>query len=1040
MFTVLHSGAGAGKTHALVKHYLAHCLAAAEPGAYRQVLALTFTNKAAGEMRERVMRYLEALAAADTNNAQLADVMDTLVRRTGTDPATIAQRAAATLTHMLHHWGDVAIGTIDAFTRRVVRPFARDLQLDHELRMTTEEAYYRDRAVEGLIAEAGVSPTVTGLLTEACLQLLHEERGWDPEKPLQELGGQLSRENAIGPMQELGALDALQVQELARTLRTQEHAFRQQVNALGHEALRMIEDAGLTVQDMAHGAGGIHGSFRKLAAFTEDWDPPGRNAQKTLETGKWHSGKADREAIAALERISGPLTELFHQALELRESGYRAFVIRRAVGRELLTAYTLHALDQHLEAIKRADGVTFFSDLTRKVAQVVRHEPVPFIHERMGERYRHFLIDEFQDTSLLQWNALLPLIDNALGSGGSALLVGDAKQAIYRWRNGEVRLFQGLPRIFRRDPTDAAEAQREGTLVRTYGETPPLNRNYRSTATIIRFNNALFGTLCDTLPEHLRGIYDSHAQQVEREVEGLVRLERLPSDVKGAEREIAMLDHVQRQLDAALQDGFAPGDVAVLVRSGNLGRTVARHLVANGHAVVSPDGLRLSGDPVIELLLDLLRFLYTGDPASAARVLQGQARIFAAHGVETVEPFAGEEGLVDPAERLHRWLDAHGKPRLRTTLTDLIARLARAHGIQPAADAQVLTLLDEAHAFTTQHGQDIGGFIAYYERSGEKRSLDPPAHGRAVQVMTVHKSKGLEFPVVLVPDAQMAGRGNHAERLWIRPGDAVPGLPVALVREDKKLREQEVPELLEEDAMRQLDALNLLYVAFTRAGQRLHALVHEGSHDTVSKALLAYLGSHGTEGLLELGQRLPPWKVQDHPHTDDLVDVNSNDGMPALAIRFEAPESWDPTDPDPYRRFGNAVHGLLAQVATAADVYEAVHDAVSRGELEEGSAGVLAEKLHALLGSPALAPWYGAGLRVRSEATLITAEGRSLRPDRVVQDGEALRVLDFKTGRPSPMHHEQVRSYMHHLGELGHPHVEGALLYLPEGELMFVAP
>ncbi len=1033
MFAVLHSSAGAGKTHALVKHYLVHALRGDDPAAYRRVLALTFTNKAAGEMRERVLEYLEKLAAGGPHEGAMADVAGHLGTQAGIDEAALARRANAVLGHMLHHWGDVAISTIDAFTRRMVRPFARDLQLDAELRMTTEETYYRQRAVEALVAEAGGDPKVTRLLTEACLQLLHEERGWDPEKPLLELAGELTKESSIRPMELLSELDADTVLALIDRLRKEVAAFREQVRALGNEALKLLEEASVAVDEMAYGKSGIHGWFRKLAAFDGELDQPGTNTRKPIETGKWHAAKASPGTIAALDTLSPRLTELFHMSVALRERGLGTYILRRAVVRDLVTAYTLHELALRLEEVKRTDGVVFFSDLTRKVAAVVAEEPVSFIHERMGARYRHYLIDEFQDTSLLQWNTLLPLIEEALGTGGSALLVGDAKQAIYRWRNGEVRLFQRFPALFGSDPHHPRTSQRAAVLAAHFHRPEPLAHNHRSGRTVVEFNNALFGALKALLSDDLRSVFDDHAQIPWRPEPGLVqlrRMERLMGEEATAKRDASLLEWVQQALD----DGFRPGEIAVLVRSATESHRMAHTLVRAGHAVVSPNGLQLAGDPVVELLIDLLRFIHDRHAIAAARVMQWQAMIADAG---PVDPFM--TGPDDPVAHMDRFLAAHGKPTLHTTLTDLLTQLALAHGIHPAGDARLLTLLDEAHAFSTMHGQDIGGFLEHWDRTGRTRSLEPPENDDAVQVMTIHKAKGLQFPVVIVPNATLRTGAVHGERLWVRPGDAVPELPVAMVRTGKAINSIGLPEVTAETNARQLDDLDLLYVAFTRAAQRLHALVPEGG-GSMGDALLRYMAEAGTPEELLWGQRAAPWPRR-AATTARFIDAVEPAADPiSRYIRHEAPAEWDPADPDPYRRYGNAVHAAMARVDTVHDLIPAMEEAVAVGGIDAAAAETLIRRLRPLLGSPALAPWFGDGLQVRTEATLITADGHTLRPDRVVMDGGHMRVLDIKTGHRSPVHHQQVQAYMQQLAALGHPHIEGALLYLPEGILEPVAP
>ncbi|MBL7939515.1 MAG: UvrD-helicase domain-containing protein [Flavobacteriales bacterium] len=1034
MFKVLHSSAGAGKTHMLVKHYLEHCLSGHEPEGYRQVLALTFTNKAAAEMKERVLDYLERLSNGAVNDGPMPDLADHLKKVCKVDDATLQERADAVLGHMLHHWSDVAISTIDAFTHRVVRPFARDLRLDHDLRMTTEQTYYRERAVDALIEAAGSDPRITELLTQACLQLLHEERSWDPSKPLLDLSNELLKESAIKPLEKMRSLSVGEIVPLIDRLNRDGVLFRRRVNALGKAGLDLFAQHGLGEADVAYGKGGILGYFRKLSQFTDAWDAPGPQALKPLATGKWNSAKATPDAIAALEGIAHRLKDLFEEADSIREKDLRKYLVQRAVARELLPAFALHELDTKLEALKQADGVAFFGDLTRRVAEVVKNERVPFIYERLGERYRHFLIDEFQDTSLLQWNALLPLIENALSSGGSTLLVGDAKQAIYRWRNGEVRLFVDLPNVFGRGD-DPEEAEREATLIRSYCEGERLDHNRRSAKRIIAFNNALFGALAQQLPQDLRAVYDRHDQRTFHTDEGIVSIERAGPGVKGVELQQAILDHALRNFERALADGFSPGDIAILVRSKRIGRAIAAHLLEHGHAVISPDGLQLAADPAIQLLIELLRFLHAGEAVAAVRVLQWQAIVAADRAGSTtpVGLFTPGNDLPDPAALVAQWLSDHGQPRLRTTLTGLVTELARAHGLKPAEDAAVLTLLDEVHKWTTDHTQDIGGFLEHWDRSGGERSTATPEQGQAVQVMTVHKSKGLQFPVVIVPDARMSSNTNHGELFWVDPGEAVPELEVALIRESRTSRGAELPEMIEEDGLRTLDALNLLYVAFTRPEQRLYAFVPDGT-DAVTKGLIEFITAN--EQLVRPGGSVePPRKKRSTEAAGPLFDITADHGPPTLTIRFEAPDDWDPADPDPRRAFGTAVHETLAATRTADDLPRSLQRAVSAGDLTEEQSAALLRHLGPRINSPDLAPWFAPHLDVRAEATLITADGHSLRPDRLVFDGDRVRVLEFKTGAPSQAHEHQVRAYLDLLRQLGHREVEGAVWYLSDGRL-----
>ncbi|MBL7951165.1 MAG: UvrD-helicase domain-containing protein [Flavobacteriales bacterium] len=1038
MFLVLHSSAGAGKTHALVKHYLTYCLRGEDHGAYRQVLALTFTNKAAAEMKERVIGYLERLAEPGNAEGPVRDVIDHLTSVTAISEQALATRAHAVLGHMLHNWSDVAISTIDAFTRRVVRPFTRDLRLDHDLRMTTEQTYYRERAVQALIDAAGSDERITAILSQACLQLLHEERSWDPAKPLLDLSHELLKESSIAPLERLRSFSAEELGPLTERLNRDIAVFRQQVRNIGREALQSFAAHGLTEADVAHGKGGVLGYFRKLARFADVWDAPGPQTLKPFETGKWHSGKATPTAIAALDGLADRLTALFQRAEELRTTGLRDHFIQRSVVRELLPAFALHELDVKLEALKTEDGVTFFSDLTRRVAEVVKNEPVPFIYERLGERYRHFLIDEFQDTSLLQWNALLPLIENALANGGSTLLVGDAKQAIYRWRNGEVRLFVELPQLFGRDPADDAARQRQDTLERYFQRGERLAHNRRSAQRIIAFNNALHGALAKHLQTSLQKVYDAHDQRTSHTDLGAVHIEPAETGLRGEALQEALLANTLRWTQEAVAAGFGPGDIAVLVRSKRTGRAVAKHLLQNGYPVVSPDGSQLAADPGVQLLTEWLRFLHTGEEASAVRVLQWRTIVLGtASEAEFTDPFHSPEALPKPVAQLRQWLRQNGDPRLRTTIVSLVSQLARLHSMEPAEDASVLTLLDEIHAWTTEHAQDIGAFLEHWDRSGGERSAAAAGQGQAVQVMTVHKSKGLQFPVVIVPDTRMAGNGDHGELFWIKPGEAVPELEVALIREGKLSKAAELEELQEEEGLRHLDALNLLYVAFTRPEQRLYAFVPEAS-DIITKALRAFVVEHPELARTDAPPETP--RKQRSPSTgDQLRGVRGASGSPKVTLRFEAPDDWDPAHPDPARAYGTAVHQALERTLTADQWGPSLQAAVAAGDLTTEQASVLLERLGPWIASDTMAPWFGPGLDVRAEAALITADGHALRPDRLIIEGDNVRVLEIKTGRPADAHARQLRTYLQLLRELGYPQVDGTIWYVGDGHLEHVA-
>jgi ATP-dependent exoDNAse (exonuclease V) beta subunit len=991
------------------------------------VLALTFTNKAAMEMRERAVRYLRELSRNAEYDGALEDVYLYLRTTTGLNNEALKTRTDRLLRHMLHHWSEVAISTIDAFTQRVVRPFAQELRLAYDLRMSTDQQGLLQRAVERLIALAGEDTRVTEILGQACLQLLADEARWDPERPLLELSRELQNERSILPLQRIGAMDVAMVAQIGGTIRSEQRAFRDRVRAIGSEALHLLENAGVKAEHLFQTTRGIFGVFRKFSEF--DGAPVELNsyARATLEAGKWEGSRMTTDARAALLAVRPRLEELARSGLDLLATGYRDYLVRAAVQRDLPATFALHELEKQLEAAKQDEGVAFFSDLTRRVAEVVAREPVPFIHERMGERYHHFLIDEFQDTSVLQWTCLLPLIDNALSSGGSALLVGDAKQAIYRWRNGEVRLFAELPHLFNKDD-DPITLEREATLVRTHGPLPTLDHNRRSSPTIITFNNALFGALAQQLPQQLAGIYAGHEQRSGKDRPGHVAIDQLSGEVHGEERWNDLLTTLDKALTEALEDGARPGDVAILVRTSTQGNRIAQYLLDKGHAVLSPDGLKVNADPCVGAVIEALRAVVFNDGAAAMKAWQLRALLLDT-SPEAVDPLAGIDRAPDALAELRRLLsriELHGQ-------LDALAQLLRSvhHELLPdqPLEAPFLGVLDEAHAWNIDHPGDLRSFLDHWERSGTDRGIAPPTNGDAIHVMTIHKAKGLEFPVVIVPDASMRTRARSTERIWIDPRGAVPALDAALVAYGSTLLQSGVPELVLEEELRRLDELNLLYVAFTRAVDRLYAFVREDANDTTGSGLNAWLTLNGDGGQYRSGERAPLGQKTVQTAARTL-------GPPTRMPVGLAPRHQASVDDSPAMARGRAMHAILARITDPDDLDASLDAAVREGDVAEQERPALYTALFNTLNDPRLRPWLVGSGEVRNEATIVDMHGKAWRPDRVMMSPDEVRVLDLKTGAQRPEHLDQVGHYVDLLKAMGHTHVKGALYYISSDALV----
>ncbi len=1033
MLQVLHSSAGSGKTHALVKRYVLLALQQ-DHRAYRNILALTFTNKAAAEMKDRVLLYLRQLADQEFTDQRIADLLAALKDANGIGPEEATARAQAVLRDMLHHWSDLSITTIDAFVRRLVKPFTRDLKLDQDLRMSTDQKWYRQRAIELVLDAAGRDHALTDVLVKACERLVEDEARWQPTAPFEQLVGELDQEQAIRHLATLKQMDAAAMLRAEDRLNKAIRAFRKEVNDMGQHGLLALRNAGLEEGDLAR-KGAIFTLLKRMAAFPAEDIKLTPTTEDVAREGRWASTKASRSARVALDGLADMQRGAVEAVRRWTDDGsFRDHQLRIMFRKELMATGALCTLSDELEVAKREDGVTFFQDLTRAVERVVRDEPVPFLYERLGQRYRHFLIDEFQDTSVMQWHALLPLAENALSNGGSVFLVGDAKQAIYRWRNGEVRQFKELPAIHGRELL--ADGQRREQFLRSsWSPLAPLRDNHRSSATIVELNNRLFDQLRQLLPVRYQPVYDDQAQEARKPHGGLVHLEVAPKlDPAGATETWSIAWTVDR-IQECIADGHRPGDIAVLVRSRDKGQQVALAITAAGFDVVSPDGLRLSSDAAVDLVLALLRLDMAPSRSTALQAL--------AAGVDA--------GLIDQA-LLHPPADPHhgnamervrkcfpARPRASSTLLDRMLGHVHSCGLNPATDLFLNVLLDAVREHQQQHGHDPAGFLEHWERAYADRAVSIPAGKDAVKVMTIHKAKGLQFPVVILPSTNMGSDAQSVTRLWIDPSSIDPELRATLITY-KGDKAPDVPEVREETELKALDRLDLLYVAFTRPEQRLYAVVPSSRADTLSDGIRAYIEAHekGGSDRLVIGERqLVSSKEEASPKDAFLLPIAPGGGA-ELLVRTTAPDNG-PVGPDERRRMGDTLHDLLARVQTVDDLDMALTAAVAKGELGPAEHAAWRPRLEALLNREDLRPWYGEGLQVITETPIINPGDRSARPDRVVRDANGWRVLDIKTGSPHDAHGQQVRGYMELLRNVTGAPVQGALLYLASGTLEPVA-
>nr|NQU94195.1 UvrD-helicase domain-containing protein [Bacteroidota bacterium] len=440
-FTVYKSSAGSGKTFTLVKEYLKITLN--QPNKFRNILAITFTNKAANEMKERIITNLKDISSAtpDQNSPAIKFLLPELVKETGLSPETITLRANKVLELILHNYADFSICTIDSFVHRIIRTFAHDLNLPINFEVELDTNILIEQTIDFLISEAGKNEKLTKALIKFTETKAEDEKSWHIEKDLKDFAETLMKEDGQIYLEKLRQLNLQDFFNIIKKVNEFIKSTEQTLVKQAQNATSIIKGTNLPNTAFYRGRNGIAKYFEYIADYRFDKLSPNSFVETTINENKWHGSKTDKDDKIIIDGIKDNLIEIYNNIQDILAENYDEYNLFLMLKRKLYPMAVLSEIEKVLVKIKSENNIVHISEFNKRIADIVLNEPVPFIYERLGERYNHFLLDEFQDTSVLQWQNLLPLLDNSLAEGNFNMIVGDGKQAIYRWRSGEVEQF-----------------------------------------------------------------------------------------------------------------------------------------------------------------------------------------------------------------------------------------------------------------------------------------------------------------------------------------------------------------------------------------------------------------------------------------------------------------------------------------------------------------------------------------------------------------------------------------------------------------------
>ncbi|MDP5172633.1 MAG: UvrD-helicase domain-containing protein [Bacteroidia bacterium] len=1070
---IYRSSAGSGKTFTLVKEYLR--LVLPDPFLYRNVLAVTFTNKATEEMKTRILEKLNDLAKADEHSLQsigeYTAIKDELALHKPDPDSWVPDRARAILRSILGDYSHFSVSTIESFFQKILRAFARELDIPLGYEVEMKQSFVLDRLVEKLALDIGENPDLKELLSNYLLQQLEEEKGWDVFRELKSLGTEVFKEVFVdrvkGPMDEedniLGLAKSLATKAWGRRRKTEGY-----LKKLATDAFAIMERFSLEPVHFKWKNTSVPGYFTKV--LKGDFEPGARTLKGYENYDEWLPKKNEAEYDRVHAALDAGLWQLLRDILDYYEKHNREYFTDVLITQTASTFGLLGYLEVLLRDYRKENRMLLISDTSRLLTQVIRESDPPFVYEKAGHYYRHFLLDEFQDTSDLQWENFRPLIEESLGYGHFNLLVGDVKQAIYRWRNGNPQLMLAIEKS---DPR-LVEGRNLASNWRTAPHIVNLNNELFISANKLIFNKLAEGDIEERntlIHQFLGEAYIDVAQTPQKDkVPGYVKIRFGESD--GVKKEPFLtnaLEQTHAWVVECREAGFAYRDMAILTRNNQEGIELARYLMSHAVEVAgksewvsvsSSDSLLLESHPQVRWLLASLRLCQYPEDQLLRANWQDLERSLS-------RPELAFTDFVQQQKSLSR-LDAHFEGFRQLPIYEVMERLA---GLLPpshdANNAYVLGLLDAVWEYGVSVDTSITGFLAWWKEERHARAVKGADTDDAIRIMTIHQSKGLEFPVLIIPfiDWDLGLSANKKPIAWVETAGTAyetdfPILPVAI---DTKMEKSLFSETFQrEQILTHLDNLNLLYVALTRPQYRLYLYAPDSGVEKGKDSTPKYKGLKTVGHILEYlckepGEKLPMlnggedefWcgeataapervkKEKEPPIMENLGAYIAPDtrAEPLVKLRTTA---WLERSPEGKEsiEMGLLVHEALSRISTREELPQVVEALLLNGMLKANDKHDFLLRLHRILDHEGAKAWFEPGWEVKSEIGILEPSGKEKRPDRVLMKPGKTVVIDFKTGRQRPDHARQVKEYMDLLLQLGQEGIEGWIYYTGLGQVI----
>lgn len=1040
--TIYKASAGSGKTYTLVKEYIQMLYADGDTTAYRRILAVTFTHKATNEMKQRIILQLYALAKGDKSPYR-----HDLMQMFKLTEQGVNEKARQLLFSILQDYSSFSISTIDSFFQRIIRSFAKEVGLSGSYSVGLDTDILLQQAIDTMFAELDNNSPLFKWLVQYTIDNIQEGKSWKIKGNIETLGKQLFTEHYLCNHTDQKKLNKQQLTDFKTSLYAYKTSCETKLKEIATKFIHVLNSAELQITDFKNGKNSPIKCFR-------DWQKGCISQPKetfypfTESSQNCYAKSAPADTKQRIDNVYPQLQPLLKEAWEWWQNNSKDYNTRITLLQHINTLGILGDLDANIRKLTQEQNILPITDTNLLLNKIIADSDTPFIYEKIGTRYNHYMLDEFQDTSVMQWDNFKPLIEESLAKGNNNLIVGDVKQSIYRWRNSDWTLLSD-------------KIYNDIKSIKDYN----LPNNYRSGKNIIQFNNTFFNEVLmfikTTLQqEHaptgfelaLDKAYETILQTPGKNMEekGCVEIIRQNEGDTQAYKEWA-LDNTINYVKTLQERGVALHDITILVRYNADAQILTSTLLKQGYPVVSNEGLCVNNAISVRFLLNLLKLQVVPEDNIHYAITNYYYLRTKGKGTDEAIQKATQHknNLLFTEEEKSKYLEINS-----LSLCDKVQQFIGLFQLGEIAGEKMFlqSFLDFIFQYVNENNADQQGFIEWWESVGNSKTIPCPTMKNAITVMTIHQSKGLEFPYVIIPfvwDISVKRDIVWCHYPWETDEIRPEFIPISLKKDLQKTHFDQV--YFKENINVLIDNLNLLYVAFTRAEKGLFCMIPFKKEDKLNNTagwINTYIKKH-TENIKQDNPCLlyQEGEIHQHPSADDEYEEQPKTNLEfqytEIKDRLKIKDTFIPHQlnqslQNDRRRMGIIMHDILKNINYEEDFQKAIKIAIYEGKITQDEVGLVENELQKFKDLVNGRDWFNKQYIIHNEASILLPNGLTKRPDRLMinpQEKNAI-VVDYKFGdKMEDKYINQVKEYQQYITAMGYQ-CQAYICYIEIGKII----